>query len=635
MSRHLRIAAGLAAAVAVLVVLARWFGGPDAFALATATDRAADGGAGPLQEVLAATTNQSAVDGSGGESDQSGFGHSRAALDADPSRIEIRLRDREMLPARGVVTCASSWKPPSALPPLDGNHLRTVAEQGSSGPSRIVELGDVLGEVGFERPAAAFTWLRIDSRACGGPVFARVGPAVGPAAGPVELEVVLPPLRHRVHIQALRADLLGIAPGASLQCADSKGRVVWQGRADAAGYGIAELPGAGDYVVRAAGASHLDGDQVRVRLSAVPHDATAVVAMPEERHRVDVVVSAVFDEQATLLPTLLLRRIDPGRSVVACVTASLRRGLSRHQVEVPAGDSSRSYWMASAKCCWIHVVLPVPRAPSKKNEASGAGRRRGNIVGGFTGRTPTMCTRIPGSDAYRDRTRQPGHLSIAALARRPMCGSPGAVERQRLLLSPMFTGLVTGIGTVAASRAVEGGHELEVELRGLPAPPRVGDSIALSGVCCTVVECHADRAKFFLSPETLARTWLGRSVTGDRLNLEGALRAGDPLGGHLVQGHVDGEGRVTLAIDPVGGGDLGVEVPANLRRYCVEKGSITLDGVSLTIAGIAGSVVRIAVIPHTAQVTTLGRKRVGDPLHIEVDVLAKYVEQMLAARGLC
>jgi riboflavin synthase len=198
----------------------------------------------------------------------------------------------------------------------------------------------------------------------------------------------------------------------------------------------------------------------------------------------------------------------------------------------------------------------------------------------------------------------------------------------------MFTGLVQAVGTVVDRVATPGGARLRVDLGSLPGPFRLGDSIALSGVCCTVVGLAGPVASFDLSPETLARTWLGRAAAGDRLNLEGALRAGDPLGGHLVQGHVDAVGQVVGAIDATAGGELWAQVPAGLQQYCVEKGSITLDGVSLTIAGQQNGAVGIAVIPHTAQVTTLGRKRVGDPLHVEVDVIAKYVERMLAARGL-
>lgn len=198
----------------------------------------------------------------------------------------------------------------------------------------------------------------------------------------------------------------------------------------------------------------------------------------------------------------------------------------------------------------------------------------------------------------------------------------------------MFTGLVQAVGTVRTAVAVGRERRLAVDLGGLPGAFRIGDSIALSGVCCTAVALRDRVAEFHLSLETLQRTWFGAAKPGDQVNLEGALRAGEPLGGHLVQGHVDGVGEVVGGIDPAAGGDWLVRVPKDLCRYCVEKGSITLDGVSLTIAGIDGDVLRIAIIPHTAQVTTIGRKQAGEPLHVEVDVLAKYVEKMLAARGL-
>lgn len=198
----------------------------------------------------------------------------------------------------------------------------------------------------------------------------------------------------------------------------------------------------------------------------------------------------------------------------------------------------------------------------------------------------------------------------------------------------MFTGLVQAVGDVTATRAEKDGLVLTVDVSGLTGAFRIGDSIALSGACCTVVTLESGRATFHLTQETLDRTWLARAAAGTRLNLEGALRAGEPLGGHIVQGHVDGVGEVTAAIDAERGGDLWVRVPEPLRRYCVEKGSITLDGVSLTIAGQRDGAVRIAIIPHTAAMTTLGSARVGDPVHVEVDVLAKYVENMLAQRGL-
>lgn len=198
----------------------------------------------------------------------------------------------------------------------------------------------------------------------------------------------------------------------------------------------------------------------------------------------------------------------------------------------------------------------------------------------------------------------------------------------------MFTGLVQAVGAVVASEPVGDERRLVVDLTGLPGTHRIGDSIALSGVCCTIVARQDGAAAFHLSRETLDRTWLEAARPGDRINLEAALRAGDPLGGHLVQGHVDGVATLLTGIDPQAGGRLEVRVPADLRRYCVHKGSITLDGVSLTVAGLTGDSVAIAVIPHTAQQTTLGGLRAGARLHVEVDVLAKYVESLLAQRGL-
>ncbi len=194
----------------------------------------------------------------------------------------------------------------------------------------------------------------------------------------------------------------------------------------------------------------------------------------------------------------------------------------------------------------------------------------------------------------------------------------------------MFTGLVAAVGKVAGVETASGEMDLDVDLSGLPGPVRIGDSIALSGVCCTVVQWDGRVARFHLSPETLQRTWLGHCRVGSLLNLEAALRAGDPLGGHIVQGHVDGIGQLVRPVDPEAGGELAVRLPAELARYCVEKGSITLDGISLTVAGIAADTVTIWVIPHTVQVTTLRARAAGDPLHVEVDVIAKYVEKLVA-----
>lgn len=193
----------------------------------------------------------------------------------------------------------------------------------------------------------------------------------------------------------------------------------------------------------------------------------------------------------------------------------------------------------------------------------------------------------------------------------------------------MFTGLIEVVGRVA--EVVPDGPEmdLDVDLAGLARMAAIGDSIALSGVCCTVTRLEATVGRFRLSAETLARTWLGAAAPGSALNLEAALRVGDPLGGHMVQGHVDGLAEVVAPIDPEAGGELVVRLPKDLLRYCAIKGSIVLDGISLTVAGLEGDEIMAAIIPHTARVTTLGAAAVGQSMNVEVDILAKYVERML------
>ena len=151
----------------------------------------------------------------------------------------------------------------------------------------------------------------------------------------------------------------------------------------------------------------------------------------------------------------------------------------------------------------------------------------------------------------------------------------------------------------------------------------------MAGCCLTAVAAEGSELVFEAVPESLARTTLGELVEGAEVNLEPALRAGDPLGGHYVQGHVDGIGRVR-SIEPEGDGvRLWLDVPVDLLRYCVEKGSLTVDGVSLTIAGLDENGVAIALVPHTLRVTTLSALRPGDAANLEVDVLAKYVERVV------
>jgi riboflavin synthase alpha subunit len=162
---------------------------------------------------------------------------------------------------------------------------------------------------------------------------------------------------------------------------------------------------------------------------------------------------------------------------------------------------------------------------------------------------------------------------------------------------------------------------------------KVGDSVAIGGVCLTVTEASAGLLSFAAVPETLRRSSLGRLREGGRVNLEPALRAGEPLGGHIVQGHVDGVGRVRASEVEGGGRRLVLEVPPELGRYLVEKGSVAIDGVSLTIADVGPGMASFALVPHTLAATTLGSLAPGDEVNLEVDVVAKHVERLLEERG--
>ncbi len=190
----------------------------------------------------------------------------------------------------------------------------------------------------------------------------------------------------------------------------------------------------------------------------------------------------------------------------------------------------------------------------------------------------------------------------------------------------MFTGLVEALGRVGAVEAAGSGRRLRVAAPEEPAwRLELGESVAVSGVCLTVVEAEAGRLAFDLAEETLRVTTLGELGAGDPVNLERPLRFDGRLGGHLVLGHVDGIGRVS-AIRPEGDGVwLEVEVPRSLRPLLIPKGSVTVDGVSLTVAGLEETAFAVALIPHTLAVTTLGRRRAGDPVNLEMDVIGKYV----------
>ncbi|MCI0586320.1 MAG: riboflavin synthase [Planctomycetes bacterium] len=189
----------------------------------------------------------------------------------------------------------------------------------------------------------------------------------------------------------------------------------------------------------------------------------------------------------------------------------------------------------------------------------------------------------------------------------------------------MFTGIVEGVRPVRSLRHRGGGIELHLDLGPLRRGVRGGDSISLAGVCLTVEALRGRVARFHVSPETLRRTRLGRLRLGDRVNVERSLRLGDRLGGHLVYGHVDGLGRVRALTRQGAGATLRVEAPARLARYLVPKGSIAVDGVSLTLARVRGRVFDAALIPETLRRTTLSGLRAADPVHLEADAVGKWI----------
>lgn len=194
----------------------------------------------------------------------------------------------------------------------------------------------------------------------------------------------------------------------------------------------------------------------------------------------------------------------------------------------------------------------------------------------------------------------------------------------------MFTGIVEELGTVRAVTPRAGGARIEISATTVLTDAVLGASIAVNGCCLTVVEFTDSWWAADAVTETLDRTALGSLRSGSPVNLERPVRLADRLGGHIVQGHVDGVGSL-VARDALGDGSTRMRfaAPSGLQRYIVEKGSITVDGISLTVAAIHDDGFDIAVIPHTLGVTTLGPKAPGDPVNLEVDVLAKYVERLL------
>jgi riboflavin synthase len=196
----------------------------------------------------------------------------------------------------------------------------------------------------------------------------------------------------------------------------------------------------------------------------------------------------------------------------------------------------------------------------------------------------------------------------------------------------MFTGIVEELGTVRSITPNEGGARIEITATRVLDDADLGASIAVNGCCLTVVALHPGHWAADAVTETLDRTSLGSLRAGDPVNLERPVRLADRLGGHVVQGHVDAVGTLTASAPlPDGSTRMTFAAPAAVLRYVVEKGSITVDGISLTVAALddADDTFTVAVIPHTLAVTTLGARQPGDPVNLEVDVLAKYVERLL------
>ena len=195
----------------------------------------------------------------------------------------------------------------------------------------------------------------------------------------------------------------------------------------------------------------------------------------------------------------------------------------------------------------------------------------------------------------------------------------------------MFTGIVEELGLVAAVEGDGDGLRLQILAPRLAPLSRIGDSINVSGCCLTVVDVNGGTLAFDVVPETLRRTALAGLGPGSPVNLEDALRAGEPYGGHIVQGHVDGVGELVERREEGIGVWLRFRAPGSVQRYLIEKGSVTVAGVSLTVAALHDDGFAVAIVPHTLQLTTFRLLAVGDPVNLEADMIARYVERLVGA----
>jgi len=231
-------------------------------------------------------------------------------------------------------------------------------------------------------------------------------------------------------------------------------------------------------------------------------------------------------------------------------------------------------------------------------------------------------------------------MSLHPVRRRPVREGPVMPAQQKVrragvcaYSAGVFTGIVQEVGEVRRVEHAADGSRLTVAMpQTVAAGVRLGDSVAIDGVCLTATALEDDAIAFDAMGETLARSTLGALAAGDRVNVEPALRAGDPLGGHVVQGHVDAVAEVADVREDGIAAVVTFRVPEGLARYLVEKGSVAVAGVSLTVSALADEGFEVWLIPHTREVTTLGRLAPGSRVNIEVDQLAKYVERLLAHR---
>jgi riboflavin synthase len=197
----------------------------------------------------------------------------------------------------------------------------------------------------------------------------------------------------------------------------------------------------------------------------------------------------------------------------------------------------------------------------------------------------------------------------------------------------MFTGIIEGMGTITAIRPSGQGKRFAVEAGFSLSGSGIGDSIAVNGACLTAVSIAGTRFEADVSPETLSKTLFGKMRMGDRVNLERALRLSDRLDGHLVSGHVDGVGVMRSRSELGNAILITITVAPSLARYMIKKGSVAVDGVSLTINECGSDSFDVSIIPHTAKLTTIGFKKPGDPVNIETDMIGKYVERFMTGKS--